>query len=60
MTIDERAQLAEDIRTSASKRQHIAERAALDKEFDIAAAWEELEELDKSIAKRVLDSQLTE
>ena len=41
--------------------QQIAELgAALDKEFDIAAAWEDLEDLDKSIAKRVADSRSTD
>ena len=53
MTIDERAQLVEDIKTSSNKRRDIAERAELNKDFDIAAAWEVLEELDRSIAQRV-------
>lgn len=60
MTVDDRAQLVEDIRVSATRRRDIAERAQLDKKFDIAAAWEEIEDLDKSIAKRVGDSALTE
>jgi hypothetical protein len=38
MTIDERAQLVEDIRVAGAKRRDIAERAQLDKDFDIAAA----------------------
>ena len=60
MTPDERAQLAEDIKMAGSKRRDIAERAAMDKEFDVAAAWEELDELDKSIAARVMKSRVTE
>ena len=60
MTVDERAQLVEDIRVSGAKRRDIAERAQLDKDFDIAAAWEELEDLDASIETRVADSNVTE
>jgi hypothetical protein len=60
MTPDERAQLAEDIKMAGSKRRDIADRTAMDKEFDVAAAWEELDELDKSIAKRVMKSRETE
>ena len=60
MTVDERAQLVEDIKLSSTKRRQIAERAELDKEFDILAAWSEVEELDASIQKRVPDSQLTD
>ena len=60
MTPDERAQLAEDIKMAGSKRRDIAERVAMDKEFDVAAAWEELDELDKSIATRVMKSRVTE
>lgn len=57
MTVDERAQLVEDIRVSSTKRREIAERAQLDKNFDIAAAWEELDDLDLSIQKRVGKSE---
>ena len=60
MTIDERAQLVEDIRVAGTKRRDIAERAQLDKDFDIAAAWEELTALDASIEKRVGDSDVTQ
>ena len=56
MTSDERAQLVEDIRTSGNKRRDIAERAALSEDFDIAAAWEVLTELDNSIAQRIGDA----
>ena len=59
MTIDERAQLVEDIRVAGSKRRDIADRAQLDKDFDIAAAWEELADLDASIENRVGDSNVT-
>ena len=57
MTSEERAQLIEDIRRSASMREHIVEQASVDKEFDIAAAWETLDELDLSINKRVVNAR---
>ena len=57
---DERAQLVEDIKKSGAKRRDIAERAARDVEFDVAAAWEELEELDESINARIEKSRATE
>jgi hypothetical protein len=60
MTIDERAQLVEDIRVAGAKRRDIAERAQLDKDFDIAAAWQELTDLDASIEHRVPDSDVTD
>jgi hypothetical protein len=60
MTSDERAQLIEDIRRSASMRTHIIEQASADKDFDIAAAWETLDELDQSISNRVTKSRLQE
>jgi hypothetical protein len=41
-------------------RQHIIEQASLDKAFDIAAAWETLDELDQSIGNRVIKSRLQE
>jgi hypothetical protein len=53
MTPDERAQLVEDIKRSAKTRHDIAERAELSKDFDIAAAWEVLAELDESIGKGI-------
>jgi hypothetical protein len=58
MTSDERAQLIEDIRRSTSMREHIIEQASADKEFDIAAAWETLDELDESINQRVTKARL--
>jgi hypothetical protein len=58
MTSDERAQLIEDIDRSASIREGIVEQARLSKEFDIAAAWEELEELDESINERVVKARV--
>jgi hypothetical protein len=56
MTADERAQLLEDIRTNNSKRNDIYERARLSPEFDIRAAWEEVEDLDRSIYDRIKNS----
>jgi len=53
MTSDERAQLIEDIRRSNSMRERIVEQAVADKTFDIAAAWETLDELERSINARV-------
>lgn len=58
MTSDERAQLIEDIRRSNSMRQRILEQASADEEFDLAAAWETLAELDKAINARVPKSRL--
>ena len=60
MTPDERAQLIEDIRRSALMREHIIEQAGADKQFDIAAAWETLDELDQSINTRVKKARLQE
>ena len=54
MTSDERAQLVEDIKKSDRMRRGIIERAELDKEFDIVAAWEEVEKLDGPINKRII------
>ena len=53
MTLDERAQLVEDIKKSDNLRRGIVERAELSKDFDILAAWEEVEKLDESITKRI-------
>jgi hypothetical protein len=58
MTSDERAQLIEDIDRSANIREGIVEQARLSKDFDIAAAWNEVEELDESINKRVGDARV--
>lgn len=55
MNSDERAQLIEDIYRSATMRSHIVEQARLDKQFDIAAAWDDVGELDKSINRRVIE-----
>ena len=54
MTSDERAQLVEDIKKSDNLRRGIVERAELSKDFDILAAWEEVEKLDESITKRIV------
>ena len=58
MTSDERAQLIEDIRRSTSMRERILEQASADEQFDLAAARETLEELDKSINARVPKSSV--
>jgi hypothetical protein len=58
MTSDERAQLIEDIDRSANIREGIVEQARLSKDFDIAAAWNEVEPLDESINKRVGDARV--
>jgi hypothetical protein len=58
MTPDERAQLIEDIDRSANIREGIVEQARLSKDFDIAAAWNEVEELDESINQRVGDARV--
>ena len=54
MTADERAQLVEDIKKSDNLRRGIVERAELSKDFDIFAAWEEVQKLDESITKRIV------
>jgi len=54
MTPDERAQLIEDIQRSAKFRESVVDQARMDKQFDIAAAWEELDQLDKSITDRIV------
>jgi hypothetical protein len=59
MTADQRAQLIEDIRRSYVTREQIVERATADKEFDIAAAWETVEALDRSIYTRILEARST-
>ena len=53
MTSEQRAQLIEDIDRSANIREGIVGQARLSKDFDIAAAWQELDELDASINERV-------
>lgn len=60
MTSDERAQLVEDIYRSATMRANIVDQARLDKKFDIAAAWEDLGELDKSINNRIIEIRTRE
>lgn len=54
MTVDERAQLLEDIKKSDTLRRGIIERAELSQDFDVLAAWEEVERLDGSINERIL------
>ena len=59
MDSDERAQLVEDIKRSSRLRDAIAERAERDQAFDIAAAWEELDEIDANINRRITDIRAT-
>ena len=54
---EDRAQLIEDIRRSTSMRERIVEQASADQQFDIAAAWETLDELDRSINARLSKSR---
>ena len=58
MTSDERAQLVEDIKRSNNLRYGIVERAELSEEFDILAAWEEVEKLDTPISERITLARL--
>jgi hypothetical protein len=58
MTLDERDQLIEDIKASSNKRRAIAEQAERSKDFDIAAAWEEVEALERSIEARLASEEL--
>jgi len=53
MTQDERDQLIEDIKRSDSLRRGILEMAERSKDFDIAAAWKEVEALDAPIGERI-------
>jgi hypothetical protein len=53
MNIDERDQLVEDIKRSDTLRRGIVEMAERSKDFDIPAAWEEVEALDASINERI-------
>jgi hypothetical protein len=53
VTPDERSQLLEDIKKSDTLRRGIVERAELSQQFDILAAWEEVEPLDESINDRI-------
>ena len=54
MTIDDRAQLIEDIKRSDTLRRGIVDQAATDQTFDILAAWEEVEKIDASINDRMV------
>ena len=60
MTSDERAQLVEDIKKSDNLRRGIVERAELSKDFDILAAWEEVEKLDVSISERIVAARMNQ
>jgi hypothetical protein len=54
MTPDERTQLVKDIKRSDNLRRGIIERAELSKDFDLLAAWEEVDKIDVSINKRII------
>lgn len=58
MTQDERLQLLEDIKKSNHTREEIVRRAEADQRFDIAAAWEEVGDLEESIASRIRMARL--
>jgi hypothetical protein len=60
MTSDERAQLVEDIKKSDNLRRDIVERAELSEDFDILAAWEEVEKLDESIGQRIVAARMNQ
>ena len=60
MTIDDRAQLIEDIKRSDNLRRGIVERAELSRDFDILAAWEEVEKIDKTINERIAQARREE
>ena len=60
MTSDERAQLVEDIKRSYNLRRGIVERAELSGDFDILAAWQEVEKLDESIGQRIVAARMNE
>ncbi len=57
MTPDERAQLIEDIKKCDNYRRGLIERAEGSKDFDILAAWEEIEDLEKSIYERIVKAR---
>ena len=59
MTSDERAQLVEDIKKSDNHRRRIVESAELSPDFDIVAAWEDVEELERSISERIVKARST-
>jgi len=53
-----RAQLIEDIERANNKRRDIVEMAKQSDDFDLAAAWETLEEAETSINKRITADRL--
>lgn len=58
-TQDEINSLTLDIRHSEEMRAKIRERLAAHEDFDLVAAWEELEVLDNSIRKRIVELRQT-
>jgi hypothetical protein len=59
MTSEERAQLVVDIERSAIIRRGIVEQARVGHDFDIAAAWEEVEALESSINARLEEARIS-
>jgi hypothetical protein len=45
--------VSQSLKKSDNLRRGIVERAELSKDFDILAAWEEVQKLDESIAERI-------
>jgi hypothetical protein len=60
MTSDERAQLVEDIKRADKLRRGVVERAEVSEDFDILAAWEEVEKLDTDINRRIIAARRDE
>jgi hypothetical protein len=58
MTSDERTQLVEDIKKANNLRRGIVEMAERSEDFDIPAAWEDLDELEASIAQRIISARI--
>jgi len=52
--------LVEDIKKSDNLRRGIVERAELSEDFDILAAWEEVEKLDESIGQRIVAARMNQ
>lgn len=60
MTSEERDQLVEDIKKVNSLRKGIVEMAERSADFDIGAAWEDVESLEASINERIARGRLKE
>jgi hypothetical protein len=53
LTSEQRGQLRRDIERSEQMRADIREKLAEGQDIDLVAAWEDLEQLDMDIAKRI-------